>query len=201
MNHLSQKFYFATATAALALLLAGCPQKPSRPDPSKTLVGPGPGGPGFDQTQRPVVTDFDNKGLPFGPTIDPTAELRAMLAAQTVYFDLDRSDIKPAEREKLKAVKKHLDENPGHRVLLEGYCDWRGTAEYNLALGERRAASVKKYLVSLGVPADKIDTLSKGSLEAQKNADDATMAKDRCVKPIVLDPSRSTAPAPAPKAS
>jgi peptidoglycan-associated lipoprotein len=202
MNHFSQKFYFATATAALALLLAGCPQKPTRPDPSKTMLGmQGGPGTGIDQTQRPVDRDFGTGGLLQQPPIDPSQELRAMLAAQTVYFDLDRSDIKAAEREKLKAVKKHLDENPGHRVLLEGYCDWRGTAEYNLALGERRAASVKKYLVSLGVPADKIDTLSKGSLEAQKNADDATMAKDRCVKPVVLDPSRSAAPAPAPKAS
>jgi len=58
-----------------------------------------------------------------------------MLAAQTVYFELDRSDIKLHEREKLKAVKAYLDKNPTHRLSLEGYCDWRGTAEYNIALG------------------------------------------------------------------
>jgi peptidoglycan-associated lipoprotein len=72
------------------------------------------------------------------------------------------------------------------RVLLEGHCDWRGTAEYNLGLGDRRANAAKKYLLSLGVAQDKVEVLSKGSLDAAKNADDATAAKDRRVEIVIL---------------
>ena len=92
----------------------------------------------------------------------------------------------PIEREKLKAAKEYLEKNPTHRIVLEGHCDWRGTAEYNLGLGDRRAAAVKKYLTSIGVAAEKLETVSKGSLEAAKNADAATMAKDRRVDLVVV---------------
>jgi len=69
-------------------------------------------------------------------------------------------------------------------MMLEGHCDWRGTAEYNLALGDRRAAAVKKYLLTLGVNADKVDTLSKGSEDAKKGDD----AHDRRVEFVVVKP-------------
>jgi peptidoglycan-associated lipoprotein len=72
------------------------------------------------------------------------------------------------------------------RLLLEGHCDWRGTAEYNLGLGDRRANAVKKYLLSIGVAADKLEANSKGSLEAKANADAATMEKDRRVDLVVV---------------
>ena len=97
--------------------------------------------------------------------------------------------IKAGERTKLQQAKEYLEKNPGFRLLLEGHCDWRGTAEYNLGLGDRRANSVKKYLQSIGVAADRVETLSKGSLEAAKNADEATMAKDRRVNLIVVNPA------------
>ena len=84
-----------------------------------------------------------------------------------------------------KMAKDYLAKNPNQKLLLEGHCDWRGTAEYNLSLGDRRASAVKKYLLSLGVVADKLETLSKGSLEAAKNGDDASMAKDRRVDLVV----------------
>ena len=87
---------------------------------------------------------------------------------------------------KLQAAKDYLDKNPAQRLLLEGHCDWRGTAEYNLGLGDRRASRTKKYLMSIGVPADKLETLSKGSEEAKKNADAATMATDRRVDLVIL---------------
>jgi peptidoglycan-associated lipoprotein len=78
--------------------------------------------------------------------------------------------------------------------LLEGHCDWRGTAEYNLGLGDRRANAAKKYLLSLGVAADRLESVSKGSLEASKNADDATMAKDRRVDLVVVNPKSGASP-------
>ena len=94
--------------------------------------------------------------------------------------------MKAAERVKLQAAKDYLAKHPDQRLLLEGHCDWRGTAEYNLGLGDRRAGRAKKYLASIGVAADKVETLSKGSEEAKKNADDATRAKDRRVELVIL---------------
>ncbi len=123
--------------------------------------------------------------LPDG-VIDDGNTIRGLL--QPVYFDFDRSEIKPAERPKLQAARDYLQSNPGARLLLEGHCDWRGTAEYNLGLGDRRANSAKRYLQSLGVAADRLETISKGSLEAATNADDATMAKDRRVEVVIIKP-------------
>ena len=121
-----------------------------------------------------------------------------ILQAQTVYFDYDKSDIKPSEREKLKIAKEYLDKNPAHRLILEGRADWRGTAEYNLGLGDRRANAAKKYIVSIGASATRVETLSKGSLEASKNADEATMAKDRRVDLVVVDPAAAGGAMPKP---
>jgi peptidoglycan-associated lipoprotein len=187
-----------------ALVLAGCTKQP-RPDPTLTTqtgpVQPLPPPQQFPQQQpgfRPTDVPIE-QGLtarPLGSTLaegDPS-----ILAAQTVYFDLDQSAIKVSERAKLKAAKEHLDKHPEHRVILVGYCDWRGTAEYNLALGDRRANSAKKYLQSLGVPADRLDTVSKGSLEAAKNADEATMAKDRRVDLVVVSAGAPGGPLPGP---
>jgi peptidoglycan-associated lipoprotein len=105
---------------------------------------------------------------------------------QPVYFAFDRDSVTAAERPKLQAAKDYLDKNPQYRLLLEGHCDWRGTSEYNLGLGDHRASAAKKYLISIGVSPDKLETLSKGSEEAKKNADDGTMTKDRRDDLVVL---------------
>jgi peptidoglycan-associated lipoprotein len=182
--------------ATAALFVAGCPQTPTRPDPSATAMGPTPGGRspmGNSDLLNPLPTNIE-QGAPGleqrGGEFDLNGQNRAALQTQTVYFDFDRSDIKASERPKLQAAKEYLDKNPNHKLLLEGHCDWRGTAEYNLSLGERRANAARAYLVSLGVPAARLETVSKGSLDAAKNADDATMSKDRRVDPVVIDPAR-----------
>ncbi len=194
MKFASQKLCLVVASAAL--VLTGCTKKPARPNPSETMLGQTPGGRDIANTGGsaiPVNLGTVDGLTPRDQAWDASGMNRTALQTQTVYFDFDKSDIKPAEREKLKAAKDYLDQNPTHRVLLEGRCDWRGTAEYNLALGDRRASAAKKYLLSLGVKADRVETLSKGSLEAVKNADDATMAKDRRVEIVVLDPARAAA--------
>lgn len=194
MKFASQKLCLVVASAVL--VLTGCTKKPARPNPSETMLGQTPGGRDIANTGGsaiPVNLGTVDGLTPRDQTWDASGMNRSELQAQTVYFDFDKSDIKPAEREKLKAAKSYLDKNPTHRVLLEGRCDWRGTAEYNLALGDRRASAAKKYLLTLGVKADRVETLSKGSLEAAKNADEATMAKDRRVEIVVLDPARAAA--------
>jgi peptidoglycan-associated lipoprotein len=78
-----------------------------------------------------------------------------------IHFDFDRYDIKPEAKAILMTLSNWLIKNNGN-VLIEGHCDDRGTNEYNLALGDRRASSAKSYLVSTGVPASKIETISYG---------------------------------------
>lgn len=193
----SQRLCLVVASAAL--VLAGCSKKPLRPDPSATLMGPGPGGASSLNPTDLATTSAGTDLTARNPDFDANGQNRTALAAQTVYFDFDKSAIKASERPKLAAAKDYLDKNPGQRLLLEGHCDWRGTAEYNLGLGDRRASAVKKYLQSIGVGADKVETLSKGSLEASKNADEATMAKDRRVDLVVVQtPAGGALPAGAP---
>ncbi|PAW68147.1 MAG: hypothetical protein B9S34_03435 [Opitutia bacterium Tous-C1TDCM] len=194
MKLVSPKLSLLVASAAL--VLAGCTKKPARPDPSATMLGQQGSGTATAGTPTDALFGGAQGALieRTGGDFDPNGHNRTALEAQTVYFDYDRSDIKASERPKLQAAKDYLDKNPTFRLLLEGHCDWRGTAEYNLGLGDRRAAGAKKFLLSIGVPADRIETLSKGSLEAAKNADDATMGKDRRVNLVVINPTVAATP-------
>jgi peptidoglycan-associated lipoprotein len=79
-----------------------------------------------------------------------------------VLFDYDKSELTAAGKKTSQDVAAHMKKNPGAKLLIEGHCDARGTAEYNIALGDRRATSVKNYLVSLGVPAAALSTVSYG---------------------------------------
>jgi len=79
-----------------------------------------------------------------------------------IYFDFDKYDIRPGDVEILKANSALLKKFPNVKIQIEGHCDERGTNEYNLALGERRANSTKKYLTSLGITANRVSTISYG---------------------------------------
>jgi peptidoglycan-associated lipoprotein len=79
-----------------------------------------------------------------------------------IYFEFDKYDIRPKDEGVLKENAAWLKKNPNTKVQIEGHCDERGTVEYNLALGERRANYTKKYLVSLGIAPDRISTISYG---------------------------------------
>ena len=80
----------------------------------------------------------------------------------SVLFAYDSSQVAAGERQKIEAVAQHLQMNPAHAVIIEGHCDERGSREYNLALGERRALAVRSYLSGLGIEADRIQTKSMG---------------------------------------
>src|SRR5665213_1817424 len=183
---LASKSLCIVATCAAALF-AGCHKKPIRPDPSSTALGPQNGVCG---NLAPTAVDLapDTSLQSRDPNVVEDANsIRGLL--QPVYFAFDRDAITAAERPKLQAAKEYLDKNPQQHLLIEGHCDWRGTSEYNLGLGDHRAGAAKKYLLSIGVPADKIETNSKGSEEAKKNADDATMSKDRRDEIVILKKS------------
>ena len=87
---------------------------------------------------------------------------REAFAAQTVYFGFDRAEIQPGDADKVDAVAEALSGSPQNKVLVEGHCDERGTEEYNRALGERRALSIRDSLVERGVSADRIRTMTLG---------------------------------------
>ena len=82
--------------------------------------------------------------------------------AQKVYFDFNRSEVRPSERPKLEALANHLQSNPTFGVVIEGHCDERGSDEYNRSLSERRSLAVKDYLASLCVNAARMRTVSYG---------------------------------------
>jgi peptidoglycan-associated lipoprotein len=95
--------------------------------------------------------------------VAPTEDPLAWAADLTdVYFDFDKSVIRKSEQGKLAAASKVLKADGKRKVVVEGHCDERGTANYNLALGERRAKAVTRYLADLGVAASQIQTTSFG---------------------------------------
>ena len=89
-------------------------------------------------------------------------ELNAKKPLGDVFFALDSSDLADEARAALQKNADYLKRWTSLRISVEGHCDERGTAEYNLALGERRAAAVRTYLTSLGVSADRVTAVSKG---------------------------------------
>ena len=138
----------ATSTAATPPPSAVQPAQPSTaPTPSTggTTTTPAP-----SSTARPTVQDFA-----------ATPDLA------DVFVDFDKYDIRPGDAKTLDSNANWLKSNPNHLVLIEGHCDERGTNEYNLALGERRAKSTMNYLVSQGVQANRITIISYGEERPQ----------------------------------
>ena len=101
-------------------------------------------------------------------------------ALQTIYFDFDKYNLKPPAIKKLDKTADWLSKNPNVRIRIEGHCDERGTNEYNLALGDRRANSAKKYLINLGISPERISTISYGEERpVDPGHNEAAWAKNR----------------------
>jgi peptidoglycan-associated lipoprotein len=114
---------------------------------------------------------------------------RERFKAETVYFDFDRSAVRPAEQSKVETVASFLKSNPANKLQIEGHCDERGTEEYNRALGERRAQSIREALVSLGVGAERIRTISYGEDKpAEPGHDEAAWSRNRRGEFVLLLP-------------
>ena len=169
---------------AVALLWMGCPNS-GRPTPEMTRMGidTGPGidggGANLDTSNQGDLGEFGFGDENLAGRDTNVANLGDAEAYESVYFDYDRSYIRESERAKLNSAAKFLLQNSTQRVLIEGHCDWKGTTDYNLVLGDRRANSVKSYLVELGIAPSKIEILSKGDLDAVEGADDAGRKLDR----------------------
>jgi peptidoglycan-associated lipoprotein len=139
---------FTLTVAALAALSA-CASRPAPPQ----ATTPPPPVVAVQKPQAPVV--------PRGPVPGSLEDFRVSVG-ERVFFDLDQSTLTSAARATLDRQAAWLRTYPSVRVLIEGNADERGTREYNIALGARRAAAVKDYLVSLGVAGNRIDSVSYG---------------------------------------
>jgi len=186
---------------SLALLLAlpifagcGSMQAPT-PEDTKTNGGTG------DNLTNPTPSS-DNPGLEPNTSSIP-ADLMALIDSRnvppedilcSVYFDFDQYNIRADQRATLEDASKSLAANTGQRVVAVGYTDWYGSEQYDLALGDRRANSVKSFATKLGVDPGQMDTLSKGKLNAPTNvAKESPEAKKSRV--VILVKLPGTAPA------
>ena len=156
----------------LAAVLAACSNTPVPEDtgaPVERRAGSG------TDVKTVVAGDLDASGLPRELT-DP----KSQLAQRSIYFDLDRYEVKSDYQGLVAAHAKFLTANPGFRVLIQGNTDERGSREYNLSLGQKRADAVKRALVLLGVQDNQVESVSLGE-EKPKNPgqDEAAYAENR----------------------
>jgi peptidoglycan-associated lipoprotein len=168
---MSTSLKFLVAMVVLLTLVSGCNRRrppvaaPTAPPPAAAppAIAPAPPGPApqrVDETlpvpQQPALGEdaIANRSLD---------ELNRDSPLQPVFFSLDSAELDEAGRATATANAELLRKNPRWIVTIEGHCDERGTPEYNLALGERRAVAVKTFLVSLGISPDRIRTVSYGN--------------------------------------
>lgn len=157
-----------------AIALSGCPKKPQTlPDSTGTQTDTGP------STSGTSDTDVSDTAL--------IADQRAIAALKQVgtlvYFDYDRADIKPEYVPIVTAHAKFLNESPARKLRLEGHSDERGSREYNIGLGERRAQSVRRALLLQGVNETQLTTVSYGEERpAVQGSDESAYAKNRRVE-------------------
>ena len=124
-----------------------------------TITATGPGG---SASATAAVTVSAPAAPP--PVVEkgPSDDELFLKEVRDAYFDTDKAIIRPDAREALSKTAEFLKAHPGFKVTVEGHCDERGSTEYNLALGQRRADAVKQYLTSLGITADRATTVSFG---------------------------------------
>ncbi len=162
------------------ILTAACakkaPEELPPPPPTKT-------------TPPAAVVTETPQPQPTTPTNIPgsRADFVATAGTDTVLFATDSADLDAEATATLAKHAQWLQQNPAVRVTVEGHCDERGTREYNLALGDRRANAAKNYLVSNGVPADRISVISYGKERpVAQGSDEAAWAQNRRAVTVVL---------------
>lgn len=169
---------------------------------AKPVVGPDQPNPMAGNPTIPPGRSIDQGPTPGSSSIDPktgTADLVGRdenfnadpdtFKEQTVYFAFDSSTVRPEDKSKIDAVAAYLKGQPTFHLRVEGHCDERGTEEYNRALGERRAQAVREYLISVGIAAERVGTLSFGEDKpAVLGHDETAWTKNRRGEFILLKP-------------
>ena len=159
-----------------ALIVAGCSSTGTEPNQAPPTADDT-----VDQAPPPVTqpqevveeaSDFNDQGYPIGPD--------GRLLSRTFYFDYDKSILRPGDLAALEVHAQILRRNTDRSIVIEGHCDERGTREYNLALGERRADAVRSFLVNAGVSSRQIETVSYGEEQPEDPGhNDASWSRNR----------------------
>jgi peptidoglycan-associated lipoprotein len=171
---------------AASLGLAGCASKRPKPAPPSAADAAGATGAGANAADASAANAEAEAAGPQG----------GLLATRLVYFDFDNSEVRGAGVEVVAAHARYLAANPGTRVRLEGHTDERGSREYNIGLGERRAQSVRRALMLQGALDGQISTVSYGEERpAAAGHDEEAWAKNRRVEIVYL--AGGTPPQPA----
>ncbi len=147
-----------TLALGLAVFGAGCAKKAVKTDESAAPAA-------AVKEAKPSTTPMPAESLsatPSRPSQGAVLEGRTTAPMLPVYFDFDKSNIRADQKSRIEGNAKFLKDSKNVKIKIEGNCDERGTNEYNLALGERRAMSSKKYLLNLGIDASRLETLSYG---------------------------------------
>ena len=182
----------ASASVIGLLTISSCSKKA---DPDTSLIrdsgsnSPSPGsdafnnGPGDDLSLAgdPLLGSVGNDLLaPRSDSLDAFNDpLKTIRPFEPVFFGFDQYNVNASERQKLSEIAEFLQSNPKAKLLIEGYCDWKGTPDYNKSLGDRRAATVKAYLIELGCEGNRIEVISLGDELATPNADSEQAQLDR----------------------
>ena len=170
MSTFSGRAVFAASSVALVLVGGACAKRPFVPIASAPAPTPPPASaplitPVATPEPATVVTPPPVAPPPAVPTARPSPppkEFGANTALKTIHFDFDKSEIRSGDATTLEASAAWLKDNPNVLLLIEGHCDERGTEEYNLALGDRRARATMNYLMAQGVRGDRISMISYG---------------------------------------
>ena len=161
----------AIIVLAALIFAAGCQTTPEDQQAAKVedRSKPGAGKPGADTraVQSPKIAAVDVTGArstdPAGILKDPAS----ILSKRSIYYDLDKFDVKDEYRSLVEAHAKYLRENPNARMLIQGNTDERGSREYNVGLGQRRSDGVKKMLILLGARENQVESVSLGEEKPQ----------------------------------
>jgi peptidoglycan-associated lipoprotein len=167
-----------------AALLAGCPKKHNVNDApvagTQVPDSAGSTGEGASTSTNPLGGDADSRARALG-------EGTGMLARKVIYFDFDKSEIKAEYADIVTTAAHNLTANPKLKLKLEGNTDARGTREYNIGLGERRAQAVRRALMLQGVAESQVTTVSFGAERpAVEGDDESAWAKNRRVEVVYL---------------
>ncbi len=177
---MNKKLLFFAVTIVLAFAVFGCHKKEVQPPP------PPPPPAAVEKQAEPAPVD--SAAIRARERARRLAEAKSQISGKVVYFDYDKSDIRPEFRSTLDQIAQTMKDFDELQVRVEGHCDERGTDAYNLALGERRANAARQYLVDSGISAGRIELKSWGEERpADAEHNEAAWEKNRRGEFIVLD--------------
>ena len=195
MSKWFRRALFALIILPLLVFVVGCPKKPPPETPStaapKTTEKAAPPPEEVKEETKPFAQAPETPGSSIEDQLsDEIKKLNAQRPLGAVYFDFDKADLRSDALDQLKRNAEWLKSNSAYRVRLEGNCDERGTTEYNLALGDRRAVAVRNYLSKAGIDGARLETISYGEEHpVNPGHDESAWAQNRRVDFTIIGKS------------